>query len=358
MQTPNDESKGGLSLNRRRTLSVLGLSALGATAVPLLDACSSSASTTASSSSGGTGGFGKTPSWKFVMVNHATTNSFFTPTVYGMQDAGQLFGVQTQWTGSATSEVSEMTNAFSTALNSGADGIACSLIDETAFNSLIARATAANVPVIGYSSDAPNSGRLAYVGTDNTAVGQLMGERVVKLVGSGDIAMFAAEPTASYAVPRIQGLQNAAKAAGLTTNLAASGFTVSDSISKIQAFYQGHPTTKGLFGLDAYATQAVGQVIKNNNLTGKVIGGGYDALGPTLDLVEGGYLDFTIDEQAYLQGFIPIAELFLLKTSGGQSGAADVNPGIKFVDKASAPVYTKYTSRFEGTSSARKVISG
>src|SRR5262252_6683235 len=52
------------------------------------------------------------PKWKFVFVNHVTTNPFFVPTIYGAQDACSLLGCSYQWTGSTTSNVSEMVNAF------------------------------------------------------------------------------------------------------------------------------------------------------------------------------------------------------------------------------------------------------
>src|SRR3978361_38636 len=48
------------------------------------------------------------PRWRFVFVNHVTTNPFFVPTQYGLQDACDLLGCDHQWTGSANSDVAEM----------------------------------------------------------------------------------------------------------------------------------------------------------------------------------------------------------------------------------------------------------
>ncbi|MGZ4385190.1 MAG: twin-arginine translocation signal domain-containing protein, partial [Gaiellaceae bacterium] len=42
--------------------------------------------------------FAKHPKYKFVMVNHVTTNPFFTATIYGCQDACVLTGTKFQWT--------------------------------------------------------------------------------------------------------------------------------------------------------------------------------------------------------------------------------------------------------------------
>ena len=67
-------------------------------------------------------------SYKFVYVNHVTTNEFFTPCIYGIQDACAFFGCTYQWTGSQNSVVSEMVNAMQTAIASKVDGIAVCLI--------------------------------------------------------------------------------------------------------------------------------------------------------------------------------------------------------------------------------------
>ena len=60
------------------------------------------------------------PRWRFVFVNHATTNPFFVPTRYGIEDAGALFGVDHVWTGSRRSDVREMTAAMRRAIDARA----------------------------------------------------------------------------------------------------------------------------------------------------------------------------------------------------------------------------------------------
>ena len=77
------------------------------------------------------GKFPKHPKWKFVFVNHVTTNPFFVPTQYGIADACSAFGCTSQWTGSQTSVASQMVNAMDTAITEKVDGIAVSLVDRT-----------------------------------------------------------------------------------------------------------------------------------------------------------------------------------------------------------------------------------
>ena len=58
------------------------------------------------------GNYAVHPKWKFVFVNHVTTNPFFIPTQYGAADACALVGCGYQWTGSATADVGQMVSAF------------------------------------------------------------------------------------------------------------------------------------------------------------------------------------------------------------------------------------------------------
>jgi simple sugar transport system substrate-binding protein len=84
--------------------------------------------------------------------------------------------------------------------------------------------------------------------------------------------------------------------------------------------------------------------------------GGYDTLPKTLELLQADQLDFTIDQQAYLQGFFPVLQLFVTKISGGLTGTAEMNTGLKFVTSADAGAYLDNPSRFEGSAKEQKVI--
>ena len=95
-----------------------------------------------------------------------------------------------------------------------------------------------------------------------------------------------------------------------------------------------------MFAVDAGSTQAVAQVIKKYNLRDQgVKGGGYDLLQPTMELLADDQIDFTIDQQPYLQGFLPVLQLFMYKASETLTGIADVNTGLKFLDKETVVPY-------------------
>jgi simple sugar transport system substrate-binding protein len=326
-------------------------------AAMVLEACGSSSSSSSSAAASGGGGsasagiFGSSKSYKFTFVNHVTTNPFFTPTQNGAADACKLLGCSYQWTGSQTSNVSEMTNAMNSAMTAGADGIAIALVDLTAFNAPTSKAIASGIPVVAYNADAKGNARLAYIGQDLFVSGQQMGQHIASLVPSGDVALFIATPGSLNIQPRIDGALATLKAhSGITTHVVATGAAVPQEHSTIDAYVVGHPNTKGMFAVDGGSTEGVGLAIQKNGLAAKgVKGGGYDLTPTTEQLVAGGVMQFTIDQQPYLQGFLPILEMYMYQATQKLTGIADIDTGLKFLDKTTMQPYVSTKSRFEGT---------
>jgi simple sugar transport system substrate-binding protein len=334
----------------RRTALMGG--AAGTTAM-LLEACGSSAS---SGSSGNAASiFKPSKSYRFTLVNHVTTNPFFVPTKYGAADACKLLGCSYQWTGSQTGNVGEMVNAFNSAVAAQVDGIGIPLVDLHAFNAPVEQALGKSIPVVAYNADATGNARLAYIGQDLFLSGQDMGKHILSLVPAGsDIALFIATPGALNIQPRIDGAKNTI-GSKLNVDTIATGAAVSAELSTIQSYAQSHSNVKGMFAVDSGSTIGVAQTIQKQGLKGKVKAGGYDVTVPTPELLSKGYLDFTIDQQAYLQGFLPILQLFLYQVSDTLTGPADVNTGVKFVDQTTIQPYVSTKTRYEGSSAAAGV---
>jgi simple sugar transport system substrate-binding protein len=350
---PRENTQDSRWLQTTRRTALTG-GAAGLTAF-LIGACgggSNSASADASKV------FGPQKRFRFTVINHVTTNPFFVPTKSGASDACSLLGCSFQWTGSQSSNVNEMVNAFNSAISANVDGIAVSLIDAKAFNAPTERALAAGIPVVAYNADAAGNARLAYIGQNLFVAGQQMGQRIVSLVGSGDVALFIATPGAANIQPRINGALAAIKASGapITPHTVATGAAVPQELTTIDSYWVGHTNTKGLFAVDGGSTQGVAQTMQKHNLTKQgVKAGGFDLLEPTIQLLAQGQIDFTIDQQPYLQGFLPILELFLYKASDTLSGTFDANTGLKFLTQQTVQPYVNTKSRFEGTSTAAGV---
>ena len=351
----SDIGRGGF--DRRAFLRRSAMTGIAAGSVgTLLSACGSSAS---SSIGGGSSSvFGSHPNYKFVIVNHVTTNPFFTPTQYGAADACSLLGCSYQWTGSENSNVNQMVNAVNTAVTGAADGIAVALIDLHAFNSPVEAAIKAGIPVVAYNADAPGNARLSYIGQDLKKAGEEMGERIVEAVGAGDVALFIATPGSANLQPRIEGAEKAIKASGKPINIhtVATGAAVPGELSTIEAYWTGHKETKGMYAVDGGSTESLAKVMQKFGLGGKVKAGGFDLTEATQKLLQEGNIEFTIDQQPYLQGFLPILQLFQYKVSGTLTGPAEVDTGLKFLNKETVAPYVSSKSRYEGTSTTAAVV--
>ncbi len=299
--------------------------------------------------------FGAPAGYRFTFVCHATANSFFTPTQNGIADACRLLGCSYHWAGSTSSNVAAMVAAIEDAVSAGVDGIATPLIDPTAFNQAIATALANGIPVVAYNADVPASGRLAYIGQDLRASGHAMGHRIIQLLpDGGEIAVFVATPGLLNLQPRVDGLKAALAHSKVTVDTVASGAGEAEEGTTIAAFVAEHTAVyRGFFAVDGGSTAAVAQAIQHNGLDQHgVVGGGFDLLPQTQQLLSKGFIQFAVDQQPYMQGFMAVVELFLKRASHDLTCTADVDTGIRLVEPDTVAPYAGSTSRYEGTATS------
>jgi simple sugar transport system substrate-binding protein len=351
---------------RRRLLKGTGLVSATAAASALLAACSSKGSSSSAAAAGSIGNFPKTPAWQFWFVNHVTTNLFFVPTQSGMKDAAALLGLPApKWTGSQNSIVSEMTSGISTATAAKAAGIATCVINATSFATPVKQAMDAGIPVISYNADGAvvaggkaeiGTNRLCYVGQALYLSGQQMGERIKSLVTTpGDIAIFIATPGTGNIQPRYDGAASILTPAGYTVHEVATGAATSAEQAAEKAYLIGNKAKlKGAFAVDAGSTELLGPTLASVGLAGKVPAGGFDLTSGTLTAIQSGQLDFTIDQEPYLQGFLPVLYLYLFNLTGGLSLPPDTDTGLTFVTKSNVGPYLNSKTTYEGSTGANK----
>jgi simple sugar transport system substrate-binding protein len=359
---PDEISKEQRELSRRRFLKHAGVAAA---AVPLYGGLAEILSEQGAGAAtykrnDDNAFFVKHPKYRFVMVNHVTTNSFFTASIYGIQDACALTGCSYQWTGSASSIVSQMVSAFNSAIAAKASGIGCCLIDNTAFNSPVDTALNHGIPVIAYNADvapsAPNS-RMAYVGQNNLTAGAAVARQILKQVKKGDlVAGIIATPGTGNIQPRIDGAKPVLTKAGIKfEEVGTSATEGAPEYNKISAWYAGHKDVKFMFAVDSGDSDALAQFVQKNKLKGKVGAAGWDVGTPVVQGIKAGNLTFTIDQQAYLQGFDTIMQLYLFNVSGGLMKPTNTDTGLGIVVKGTVSPYLA-KNRFEGTSSKQQAL--
>jgi len=362
---------------RRKLLEGAGLFSATAAASALIAACSSSSSSSAAPTSSASasstaaalaGNFPSTPKWQFWFVNHVYTNTFFVPTQYGFADAAALLDIPTpKWGGSAsTSSVAQMVSFLQTAVAAKANGIATTVINSTGFTTPVMDAMNAGIPVVTYNADGTvnssgvadiGTNRLCYVGQALYLSGQQLGERIKSLVTTpGEIVIFIATPGTGNIQPRYDGAASVLKAAGYTVSEIATGSSTSVELAAEKAYLLGHKGVKGVFAVDAGSTSFIPQAVAGAGLPASTPTGGFDLTPTTLSAIQAGTLDFTINQNPYLQGFLPTLYLYMYNLSGGLVPPPDTDTGLSFVTKTTVDPYLASASRFEGSTTAQKVI--
>ena len=214
------------------------------------------------------------------------------------------------------------------------DGIGTTLPNPDAFNDVVAEAAQHGIPVIALNADAPGSKRLAYIGQGNFDAGRSMGKQIVKLLPAGGEVLLCTHTAGAFNLEeRLRGVREVLQQAGnfrvqvlpTTTDLVKAN-------SLIASYFQGHPETKGFFGVDDITGSAIAQVIEREGLKGKVFGGAFDLVLDVMNAIKAGTMQFTIDQQPFLQGFDTVMQLYLLKKY--QLAPTDVNTGVAPVTAA------------------------
>jgi len=283
--------------------------------------------------------------YKFSIITQTgVDNTFWQSIKRGMDDACAALQVDcqlvfTQENGNLQMHVQN----FETAAAQGVDGIALVIVDDNLYDEPVARAIAAGVPVVTLNVDDTEGGegnaRLAFVGQDLFQAGyELMGGIYAMMDTSKPqhVLLGLARPGESWAEARIGGARlylEEQKAANpdlqLTWEVIDSNNDLSITGQRICQYVQGNPNTTAYIDSGFWLAGA-GECLRDLGVEpGQILMGGFDLVPILLDEMERGYIHLTVDQQPYLQGYLPILQLYLMKKYG--LSAWDVNTGKSLI---------------------------
>jgi ribose transport system substrate-binding protein len=148
---------------------------------------------------------------KFAVVPKAMNNPFFDLTRDGcMAEAEKLGNVECVYQGPVEHEPATQAQIIDDFITQGVDGLAISVSDAAAATTLIDKAVDAGIAVITFDSDAADSKRVAYVGTNNKDFGVALGEELLKLKPEGGTyGMISGGAAAPNLAERVDGVRQA-----------------------------------------------------------------------------------------------------------------------------------------------------
>jgi len=197
------------------------------------------------------------------------------------------------------------------------------------------------------------------VGQNNTTAGQAAAKRIVAsgLVSKGElVAGVIATPGTGNIQPRIDGAKPIFVAAGYDFKEVGTNAVQAKEEPILEQWYLGNKDVRAFYCVDSGDSIAAATIIGKYNLGGKVGGSGWDIGPAVLQQVQQRHLLFTIDQQAYLQGFIPTIQLFLYNISGGLMKPCNTDTGLGFVTSANVGPYLTTSSRFEGSTKSQVAL--
>jgi ribose transport system substrate-binding protein len=262
---------------------------------------------------------GKTGEAKKTRIAFVTNNpsDFWTIAKKGTEKAAaELPNVEVEFKLNADRTAAGQQRIVDDLLAKGVDGIAISPVDPKNQTQLINRA-ASQALVITQDSDAPNSNRSCYIGTDNVAAGVQAGRLVREaLPDGGRIMVFVGTMDAQNAQERHRGLKQALEGSKveIIDVRTDEGDTVRAKMNAADSLVK-HPDIAGMVGLWAYNGPAILGAVKESGKIGKVKIVAFDEEDATLTGIKEGAIYATVVQQPFEFGYRSV--VMLAKAIGG-----------------------------------------
>lgn len=265
---------------------------------------------------------------------------FFEGTSRGAEEQAKAIGAKVLIKGPDTFDVQKQIEIVENLISMKVDGFGIGSTDSKALTPLIDKAMAAGIKVVSFDTDAPDSKRLSYIGTDNANAGKHMGEVLVKtLNGKGKVLVSMGVPSQLNLKQRLDGVQEVLKSnPGVTIIDTQSGQgDPAKTLANIEDMVKAHPDFDALIGIDAAAAPAAVTVWKGKGLKKPVIV--FDDLPETLQGVRDGQITVTISQKQYVWGKLMIQRLN--EACDGKEIPKNEDTGTTEVTKANVDTYNK-----------------
>src|SRR6266852_4493106 len=284
----------------------------------LLAACGGGASTSSNNQSSGNSARANI---KFYVITHGqASDPFWSVVKKGVEQAAHDMGVTAIYEGpaSGTFDVVAMAKLIDTAVAAHPDGLVVSIPDPSALGPSIKAAVAAGIPVISINSGsdvAKSLGVLVHIGQTEEQAGigggQKMGAAGVKHalcvnqeVGNAALAL------------RCKGFKEGlAQTGGTMTEIGVTITNPTQTQQSIAAAIQRDPSIDGVLTLGPTGATPAIKALQSLNKLGQIKLATFDLSSDVLNAIKNGQMLFAIDQQQYLQGYLPIVLLTLYKTN-------------------------------------------
>ena len=242
---------------------------------------------------------------------------FWNPMEVGMKRAAERLGCDANWRGPEGGDSMKQRQLIEDAIARNVDGISISPTDPKAIESVLRKAIERGILVITMDSDFPESGRLAYIGTNNVRAGEEAGRQAMKVLPKGSkVIPFVGYMSSPNAQERLAGFKRATKDWIEVLDVQQDQNDATKALTNAQDALQAHPDIDGLLGLWSYNGPAIANAVEKAGKIGKVKIVCFDAEPETLRRLENKQIDVTIVQKPYLFGYLSVQTLYNMATCG------------------------------------------
>lgn len=274
------------------------------------------------------------------MVTHSDEGSFWSVVKKGAEAASKAQGVKLTWSPS-NNDPQKQAQLIDAAVSQKVDGLAVSVPNASAIKDSLAKAAAAGIPIITLNSgvdDYKALGAITHVGQSEGIAGQAAGAKL-KAAGVKKVLCIIHEQNNIGLQQRCDGVKKGF--GGEVTNLQVKGpKDLATTQTEVKSKLQADKSYDGVIALNPDVATAVKTAIKDASSSAKLAT--FD-LSPSLlkDIAAGSVL-FAVDQQQYLQGYLPVVFLALFKDNANTVGGGQpVLTGPGFVEKANVSTVEK-----------------
>ncbi|KOV61387.1 sugar ABC transporter substrate-binding protein [Streptomyces sp. NRRL WC-3618] len=320
--------------------------AAAAAAALVLAGCSSSSGgkKAEDNGSGASAGKATTPRMTVALVTHqAPGDAFWDIVRKGAQAAADKDNIKLVY--SADPDAGNQSNLVQNAIDQKVDGIAITLAKPDAMKDVVAKATAAGIPVVGLNSglsDWKKLGLQQFFGQDESVAGEAFGKKLNE-VGSKKAVCVIQEQGNVGLTQRCDGVKKTFT--GKLEILNVNGTDMPSVKSTITAKLNQDKAIDYVVTLGAsYALTAV-QSVGDAGSKAKVAT--FDLNKEMTDAITKGDVQFAVDQQPYLQGYLAVDSMWLFKNNGNYSGGGEqpVLTGPAFVDKSNVEKIAAFAAK-------------
>jgi simple sugar transport system substrate-binding protein len=277
---------------------------------------------------------------KFAMVTHSDEGSFWSVVKKGAEQAAKDEGVQLIWSPS-NNDPQKQAQLIAAAISQKVDGLAVSVPNYDAIKGELQKAKAAGIPIITLNSGLDQFkqiGAITHVGQTEEIAGEAAGAKL-KAAGLKKVLCVVHEQNNIGLQQRCDGLKKGFGGDVENTNVKGTA-DIATSQTEIKSKLQADKSIDAVMALNPDIGAAAVTAVKGAGSSAKVAT--FDLSPKVLTDIKDGSVMFAVDQQQYLQGYLPIVFLKLYKLNANTVGGGQpVLTGPGFVEKANVVTVTK-----------------